>query len=447
MRAAIAPLRAALRGARVGVRLAGIALDRRRELGIAGAARWLAERATAHAVGIAETAADPEPPPGTTFDVIYAIGYWDGEPKRYRVFNRAEELRASGCRVHVMPFARLGDIARRRLHADALVLFRAEYDALSDIAQTLAYARTAGMRLVYDIDDLVFDPGIAEQIDGLNALGPHRRRRFVAAMTNRRRLMLECDLVTTSTAPLARAAALLDRPSAIIRNSLNRAQLVIAAELAGTRRTADGTVRIGYFSGTRTHRRDFAVCEPALFDLLERRPEARVRIVGHLDLGAGWRRFADRVERIGILPPETLLRAIAETDINVAPLECGNPFCEAKSELKFFEAAIVGVPTVASATEPMEAAIEDGVSGFLARDEGGWRGALDLLAGSASARAAVGAAARHRALALFGPDPVTTQVRSALGLVAPERRNPIASHSEAGHSSGHSSSLSVSRCG
>ena len=86
-------------------------------------------------------------------------------------------------------------------------------------------------------------------------------------------------------------------------------------------------------------------------------------------------------------------RAIAETDINLAPLEPGNPFCEAKSELKFFEAAIVGVPTIASATEPFAAAIEDGVSGLLATDTQGWRRALDLLVTSEDRRRAIGAIA------------------------------------------------------
>jgi glycosyltransferase involved in cell wall biosynthesis len=171
-----------------------------------------------------------------------------------------------------------------------------------------------------------------------------------------------------------------------------------------------------------------------------------VRIVGHLDLGARWRRFGDRVERIGMLSPEALLRAVADTDVNLAPLEPGNPFCEAKSELKFFEAALVGVPTVASMTEPMMAAIEHGISGFLAGDEAGWRQALDLLAGSASARAAVGAAAWQRALALFGPDPVAARATAVLGL-EPGGRNPIASGSEAGQSQAHSNPLFLSRCG
>ena len=66
---------------------------------------------------------------------------------------------------------------------------------------------------------------------------------------------------------------------------------------------------------------------------------------------------------------EKHLENIAGVDINIAPLEIGNPFCESKSELKFIEAGIVGVPTVAAATQTFREAIEDGVDGFVAGDD------------------------------------------------------------------------------
>ncbi len=84
------------------------------------------------------------------------------------------------------------------------------------------------------------------------------------------------------------------------------------------------------------------------------------------------------------------MRAIAETDVNLAPLDLTSPFCNAKSELKFFEAAAVGVPTIASAMEPFAAAIEHGVPGFLARDPGEWRDTLELLVASRARRRQVG---------------------------------------------------------
>lgn len=405
--------RALLRRCRTAIRLAAVAIDRRREFGLAG----LAVRAVWSSHGAERDARLPETPaPDTVFDVIYAIGYWPGEPKRYRVFNMAEALPVAGYNIHVLPFDRLEDICRYRWRAAALVLFRAEYDRLAGVEDVLSYARDIGTRVVYDIDDLVFDPSMADRIDGLSTFGPIERRQNVAAMARRQRMLLACDLVTVSTIPLARAVAQLGRPSAVVPNTLNVAQLRLAAEIARRPRPDGEHVWIAYFSGTPTHRRDFAVCEPALLKLMERHSQVRFRAVGYLELGAPWERYGDRVERIGLLNPDDLLRLMAETDINLAPLEPGNPFCEGKSELKFFEAALVGVPTVASATEPFLGAIEHGISGLIARNPGDWQEAIEYLLTSSSRRRAMGTAAKARALLRHGPGSAARAAAAALGL-------------------------------
>jgi len=364
----------------------------------------------------------PRPPPGAAFDVIYAIGYWPGTPKRYRVFNLAEGLQDAGYRIHVMAYDRLDDIRRYRWRAHALVLFRAEYDRLVGIKHVLAYAGSIGMAVVYDIDDLVFDPALADRIDGLRHVGRYERRAYLRSMERMRRLLLLAARVTVSTASLAARVAALGRPVAVLANSLNGEQLRLAAEIAAAGPPArDGVIVVGYFSGSPTHQRDFAECEAALLAVLARRPELRFRVVGYLDLGPAWQPYAGRIERIGFLPALAMLRALAGVDINLAPLELGNPFCEAKSELKFFEAALVGVPTVASATTTFAAAIEHGVSGYLARGPEQWEAALDELAALPAHRAAVGTAARARALARFALPSVTPQAIAALGLAPPRR--------------------------
>jgi glycosyltransferase involved in cell wall biosynthesis len=397
-----------LRYGRSAFRLLFLGLDRYRrgaDLVMPSASR--AERSQADQV---------TPPPGAVFDVIYSVGCWPGESKRYRVFNMAEGLRAAGYSVHVLSYSRIADIIRNRWVARALVLFRAEYDPLVGISDVLAYARASGIRVVFDIDDLLFDKTLAGCIDGLQQMGRFERRWFIASLARYRRLMLSCDSVTVTTAPLAHAVEAAGRPAVIVPNGLNATQLRLAENIAARQPPADGTVRIGYFSGSRTHQRDFANCEPALLELMAGNPLLRLRLVGYLDLGSAWRGYGDRVERLSFRSPADLLRSVAETDINLAPLEIGNPFCEAKSELKFFEAALVGVPTIASATEPFVAAIEDGVSGFLARGYDDWRRALETLVVSPERRQVVGRAARERALLRYAPRVVIPQAIAALGL-------------------------------
>ena len=95
-----------------------------------------------------------------------------------------------------------------------------------------------------------------------------------------------------------------------------------------------------------------------------------------------------------------------DLDVNVAPLACGNPFCESKSEdLAYFEPALlVEVPTVAAATQPFRAAIKDGENGYATCSSEGWHHALTALIAEPRGRQRIGRAARREALATYGPE-------------------------------------------
>ncbi len=65
--------------------------------------------------------------------------------------------------------------------------------------------------------------------------------------------------------------------------------------------------------------------------------------------------------------------------INLAPLEIENPFCEGKSELKYFEGSIYGLLTIASATQTFKEVIKNGKNGFLCNSEKEWISTLTEL--------------------------------------------------------------------
>jgi glycosyltransferase involved in cell wall biosynthesis len=114
--------------------------------------------------------------------------------------------------------------------------------------------------------------------------------------------------------------------------------------------------------------------------------------------------FSHRIEHRALVPHENLVGEIARFDINLAPLEVDNPFCEAKSELKFYEAALVRVPTVASATSTFCSAIRDRITGYLARSNEEWGEALNDLISDKSVRSRIATAAYEIAQAEYGPD-------------------------------------------
>ncbi len=115
-----------------------------------------------------------------------------------------------------------------------------------------------------------------------------------------------------------------------------------------------------------------------------------------------------------------LPREYASFDINIAPLEVGNRYCEAKSELKYFEAALAGVPTVASPTQPFVDAIRAGQTGFLASSHEEWYARLKDLIQDPALRTSIANNAYREVLWLYGPENRTLLVTKLVNqLLAP----------------------------
>ncbi|HEY3662278.1 MAG TPA: glycosyltransferase, partial [Chthoniobacterales bacterium] len=87
----------------------------------------------------------------------------------------------------------------------------------------------------------------------------------------------------------------------------------------------------------------------------------------------------------------------------------------AKSELKYFEAALLQVPTVTSATAPYAAAIQSGINGLIARDEADWNVCLLALIDDPSLRKRMGQAAYWHAVVRFGPEAQSLDGLAAIG--------------------------------
>jgi hypothetical protein len=117
-----------------------------------------------------------------------------------------------------------------------------------------------------------------------------------------------------------------------------------------------------------------------------------------------------------------MLALHARVDVSLAPLELGNAFCDSKSELKIFEAALFGVPSIASPTRPYAAAMEAGVSGLLAATPSEWEAALERLIADAGLRARMGEAARLRAERDFADTEAAARFAGGLEAVPRRRR-------------------------
>ena len=128
---------------------------------------------------------------------------------------------------------------------------------------------------------------------------------------------------------------------------------------------------LGYASGTRTHDDDFLEIEKPIIKILKKYPQVKLRIIGYLNLPKSFNKFKNRIEKKGLINWKELSKELIKFDINLAPLE-KIELNEAKSDLKFFEAACVSVPTVATDLGAFHENILAGETGFLAKNKDDW---------------------------------------------------------------------------
>jgi glycosyltransferase involved in cell wall biosynthesis len=108
-----------------------------------------------------------------------------------------------------------------------------------------------------------------------------------------------------------------------------------------------------------------------------------------------------------------LQREIGQVEVNLVPLQ-DNVFTNCKSELKWFEAAVVGALTVAAPTYSYRHAIEHGENGWLAPAYA-WEDVLrEVICGGEEVWSAVAARARADAEERFGWRHQVAAIRSAL---------------------------------
>jgi len=320
----------------------------------------------------------------------------------YRVRNPIDGLRRLGVPACWMSAKKLGRFDVKRINARCIILHRCAEDEAIDAL--IHWCQRRGMPIGYDIDDLIFDAEIMREggIDFIAKLPKPEQDAWFESARGHRRLMKAADFCLTPTQALAEQAWRVNRQVRVVENGFC-AELLALSDLWRSSRhfsTNDG-LRLGYASGTATHEADFATMVRTLADALDRRPSLDFTLVGSLDLAPYEDLLpASQMERRPLVEHVNLAYELARFDINLIPLQA-NPFCDAKSPLKYFEAALVGVPSIAVANPTYRELIRHGENGLLVHSEDEWAVNIDLLANDAELRLRLGAKARQDCMGKF----------------------------------------------
>lgn len=290
---------------------------------------------------------------------------------RYRVEQKTEQLELAEKEITVISWLDIADEQEALVFHDVIIFYRVP--AEPTVLKAMAQANATGKLTLYEIDDLLFEasyPPPLETYGGFLEINLYIQ--IVKGMASFNAAARYCRFGIASTQPLANKLETLvfGQRCFIHRNGIDASNSFKQKALESTKPTID----IFYGSGTMAHNSDFnELALPAIERILEEYPQTGLMIAGYLKLpNAFVKRFAGRVKQ---MPPvkniKTYWSLLERADINLAVLH-DDDINGCKSELKWFEAACLGIPSILSTTANYRDVIRDGEDALMATSAEDW---------------------------------------------------------------------------
>ncbi|MDP2902432.1 MAG: glycosyltransferase [Methylovulum sp.] len=334
---------------------------------------------------------------------------------RYRIDQKIEQLELAEKEVTTISWTDLANEQNTLVFHDVVIFYRVP--AEPQVLKAMAQVNATGKLSLYEIDDLLFDPAYPPAIETYGGyLGLNLYIQILKGMASFNSAARYCRFGIASTQPLADKLQTLvfGQRCFVHRNGIDSTNIFKrkAQALISNKPTLD----IFYGSGTMAHNSDFNdLALPAIARILDEYAHAGLMIVGYLKLPAEFlKRYTGRIKQ---MPPvkniKTYWTLLERADINLAVLH-DDEINGCKSELKWFEAACLGIPSVMSSTANYRDIIHQGEDGLMAVTEDDWYHHLKALVDQPELRMAMAEKAIDRVQAEYSIEALSRNISDTL---------------------------------
>lgn len=341
---------------------------------------------------------------------------------KYRVKQKIEMLEYLGYEVTMCSWCDYAK-AREYLQTHGMIFFY-RVPAFPEIKQLLAECERLALETFFDVDDLIFDIKEYSKNSNIANMSNKERKELFKGVELYLYTLKHCRHAIASTPVVAHYMEMHTKGTVyVVENCLDQQMFQLKRDIVKSALVRNKEwVVIGYGSGTTTHDVDFLQCSNAILKILVHYPHVKLTVHGHLQLPKEYDDFAAQIFRVPFLLANDYFKALSTFDINIAPLE-KTIFNDAKSNIKFLEASIFKIPTVASPAAAFKQVVDQGKNGFLCDSEDEWYAALSRLVEDENLRAGMGQAARESAINLYDYRKIADrQLRPIVNKFVPNRK-------------------------
>lgn len=357
----------------------------------------------------------PQPLPSGYLSILLIVEESIEHCFRYRVQQKIEQLKTLGYKTNWVSWKQ-PELARKLVHFHHIIIFY-RVSGVPDVITTIKLAKQLNKIVIFDVDDLIFVPELYPEpfANYKSQLSLEEYQELVRGVQLYYQALSHCDFAIASTPTLKTfMTGIVGVNNAFChRNCLD--QPILNFVKRSPPKCHRDYLSIFYGSGTRTHDADLSLVAPAIANLLNQHSQLRLTLIGHLTLPSLLEPYSLRIDRVPFLDSaEAYWQFLSQADINIAPLTDGE-FNNCKSEIKWLEAAILGIPSVVSATQTYNELLEDGKEVFLASSSEEWEEKLNQLILDESLRRTMAEKAQEKANKDYSPEMAAQQLQTIIG--------------------------------
>lgn len=262
---------------------------------------------------------------------------------------------------------------RRDLVEDSdIIVFQRQH--LPEALAAMEYANRAGKVTVYELDDDLWN---------IQPTNPAYPAWHSPGLLDRAEAMLRAAKVVTTTTPVMAAVLKRFNPNVRVLPNMLPSEHWVGVE----RERHEGRTVIGW-AGSAGRGADVKIIQNVVWQVLDVYPDVEFEHTAK----DGFPKHP-RVRELESVMIEQYPKTLARFDIALAPV-ADNRFNQAKSDLKFVEYGMLGLPVIASHVEPYAHSIVQGESGFLAKNDKDWLKYLRRLIDNPALRDEIGGRAK-----------------------------------------------------
>lgn len=282
---------------------------------------------------------------------------------KYRVENKTEQLESNGFKVKCINLSNF--ILKDAEYASHIIIYRAPY--MEKLVSLVKISNKFQIPVLYDIDDLVIDTKYTNQLSYTKNLTLTEKGNYDIGVINYGKMLKICDGAITSTTDLKKELQKYVDFVLLNRNLANEELVSISKHNIRKFEIESKEFHIGYFSGSISHNENFNLIRKQIFQLLKENKQLKLHLVGYLSIPEEFESLNEQIITHDFVDWQDLPKLINQVDLNLAPL-VDSIFNRAKSEIKWIEASLVKVPTLASDVGSFSEMIENEVTGWLVKD-------------------------------------------------------------------------------